>query len=420
MAQQINRNKFSYDNCVRGGALVYAVVAVTIITAFSLLLLSYFNINYKLLNSIKKNEIVHHYIYSGVAKTNSLIDDREYEVMLDGSYKLILSKKKWGVYNKCYTTLISNDNDTVSRAVALLGNAKNINDSIALLVYNNKILMHIGEKVQIIGKAFFPSSTIVPYQGYNDFNSVHRIGLCPDTNVDMREANLLVTQVKHFIKLNTRNSMTIADSIHKSFYEPTYLLTGDTLYITGKLSGNIVIAAGVIIIDSIAELRDVILCANNVTFLSDFSGTVQVFATDVISVGDRAIFNYPSCLAILPDAGLIKMVKQEPQIIIKDSVTIIGTVYAYSSTKYSGRKPVIITGNGFKLVGGMYSSASIDIRGHYYGSIICNKLTQRKLAEDNLILNTVINIDSLPEYFSYDIHYPYSGSQKIVKWLERK
>lgn len=406
-----------------GGALVYAVVVITIITFFSLLLLSYLGINAKLANNVEKNTFNNYYLYSAIAGIveNNTGSQEKYILQLDKNQRVLVAKRKWGVYDYCNAILLS-ENDTIATCSALLGKSKNKEDSTALLIYNNTVKLHAGANVKLVGKIFAPSAIILNYQGYNGRHDINRLFKSPDTTVLLPGINALISQIRNLFEQNHYQAKTyLTGVINNSFLSSTQIIASDTIYVSGKLTGNIVLSANYIIVADSADIDNVVLVASKIRLSKGFSGCMQAFASDSIIVENKVRLLYPSSVVLIPEIKPVVQSRQKlmPATIIKDSVSIQGTVYAYLS-KYTDMValPLIYTGAGFHIAGGMYSNGAIDIRGGCYGAVVCNKIVQRRLAEDNLLLDTEINIDSLPHYFSYDSFFPISGSTKIVKWLK--
>lgn len=408
----------------KGGALVYAVAVLIIITFFSLLLLSYFGINTKLINNVKKDAVNAQYLYSAMARIQGIGTSQqpEYEIPLDDGRKILLAKKKWGVYDCCNAILLSGK-DTIAACAALLGKAKNTDDSTALLIYNNTVKLHVGSNVVVVGKVFAPSAIILKYQGYNRKEDINRVFKSPDSTISVHYIGTLVKQLSNLMsQRHDQAKKYVTGFISNSFLSPTQFITADTIYVSGKLSGNIVLTASYISVEDSASIQDAILVASKIKLLQGFSGCLQAFASDSIILEKNVELLYPSSVVLMPELKPLAYWKQRllPAIVIKDSVSVTGTLYAYLSSNYDIiEKPFISTGPGFNIKGGMYSSGAIDIRGRCSGTVICNRIVQRKLAEDNLLLDTEINIDSLPSYFSYDALFPISGSKKIVKWIKK-
>lgn len=400
--------------------MMYAIVALIIITSFSLLFLSYFSINYRLVDKAKRTQLSEHYAMQGLALLNNadIRFETPYTFDFDNTYHVKAGKRKWGGYHLFISVVLSNAQDTLACKVAFAGQAKNVNDSTALLLFKNGRALTIGANAIVNGRCYVPEATILQGRGYNNAEDITRLYRSPDS-MAINNADTAIHMLASWLDRITDKNVYLDDSLSQSFLADTRYVCGDSIFINGKLSGNIIVCANRVEIAATAIIKDAIIAACSIRIADSFSGTAQLWATDSIITGHHCRFLYPSLLAVMPDAAEDPV--QSPGIFMGDSVTVQGTVYACGNSSGAGKYAVIKTGSACTILGGMYATGAVQWQGTCKGSIITKSITDNAAIQENLLNNMTIDIDALPAYFTFDVMYP-TGAKKmrIAKWLEKR
>ncbi len=394
--------------------MIYAIATMVIVSVFSLLLISYFGMNNMQLDKLKIRAIAKLYCDNGLSIL-SVPDkeyDKQYEDILDDAYNLKVYKTLWGGYALYVATVLNNKGDTLYSKIALAGQAP-ANEKIALIIHNSATQPYIGANAIVNGHCYIPGGYLKNYPGYKSAPSIAMLHPAPDTPVYLKQQKLLFAFLKKVQSPSTGRYMMFSDSVNNSFYNPVYTISADTVFLKGSLQGNIVVCARYIYVSKLADVQNIILTAGTIRFEEGFTGSLQAFASDSILSEKHCRFIYPSTMALMPD---VFGSKKQGGIWLGDSCTLLGVLYANSSQN----NIVMKTGRGIKILGGIYSSSSIQANGQCYGSIVCTGIKDIASLQDNLIANIHIDVDSLPTYYGYDMLYPVAAKTTIVKWCETK
>lgn len=372
-----------------------------------------------MVDSSKKRIMAGTYGYERLAAMQA--DDIPYDIedttTIDGLYHVHAVKKIWGGYNLCYATILATNGDTLFSRIALAGIGKDITDSTAILIFNNRTPAYLGSNVTINGNCYFPESALRHYQSGDSKVAEQRIYKSPDTVTTPRNIASLVQWATDYNDAALRGSkLYLSDSVYRSFYSPTYNIAADTVILSGKLSGNIIVSANVIEVERTCSLSNVLLTGRKIIVADHFKGNMQVIATDTVILNTADTITYPGFVALLPDAG--KNHCKVPCILMRDSVNICGDVYAYTADTKLFSALQISSGAQTRITGSMYSSLSLQLNGTYHGHVICRTIAGNQLSQDNLLSDLQVDVDSLPSYFAYCNLFPLSNKRRIVKWLE--
>lgn len=401
---------------LKGGALLYAIAVLIIINAVALLLLTYFRFNTMALSRQKKESLALAYCYQGLGwlSNTDVSFDKPYQFSYDKGYQLKLIKKRWGVF-ELYNTMATFNNDTLKVKIAIAGYGKNTDDSTALFVGNSKTAMYATVGASITGICLAPLGLIRPYLNFDPAAMTTRIYKSPDSFVQLKNIAPALEWCSTVYETPGNTYTTeIPDSFTNSFANPPVILTADTVFVSGELSGNVVIKAKTILVNAKARLSDVILLGRYIYFAPGFSGQVQAIAADTLLVGRNANFSYPSVLALFADIASPQC--PLPLLQLEDSCNIYGEVYAYSNQPTKAQFIKTNINPGSYITGGIYTTGILQWNGTCNGCVVCNKIKSPDMAQDNMIKQIAININALPSYYSFSSLYPFTKNKKIVKW----
>lgn len=405
---------------LKGYTLIFAIVVMIIITSFALLFLSYFQVNYMLLNQVKSRAIARSYCYQGFTTLgSSTLYDLEQSVDFSDGLSSKLLKKKWGVFDLCYSTVLKNQSDTLFNKIALSGFQKVQGNDLALYLRKSNSMLSTGDSVRITGKCFVPAGSAGSISG-NGTTPFQAQQLLPSLDTIMRlpEIDSILAWAKSY-NHQSIGKLLLDDSLDASFNKATNVLTGDSVIISKYLKGNIIVCGKHIRVLEGVPIHDVILIGNTISFPDNFKGSAQIFANGIVTIGRSATFDYPSVLALFPEMTSDKLnVGDRYFIAAGDSLNFSGEVYDYAFNYNVSLKSSIHFASNSTITGGIYSTGTVSFEGNCKGYMICEKLlnTDQKVWKANFIRNTII--DSVPAIFSYSNIAPFKGQQKIVKWMQ--
>lgn len=204
--------------------------------------------------------------------------------------------------------------------------------------------------------------------------------------------------------------------IDHSFSENTWLIRSkEKIILTNQnYRGNIIVVSEeAVFVGAGSVLDNVLIYAPYIEVENNFTGSLQLFASDSLLIGENCNLQYPSVAALINnEEGSAKM-------LIGKSVEISGEVFAYrlgNNPKFpflfSIEKDAVIKGQ-------VYSNGAIDLKGSIHGSIACEKfiLHTPSSVYENHLLNVIIDYSLLSPHFVGVNLTDNSENRKIVKWL---
>lgn len=402
-----------------GYTLIFALVIMIVVACFALLFMASLQLNGRILNNVQQYTFARKYCYQGLLWLDTGgTYNKHYTLHHKDGYNQFLLKEKWGVFDLYFSNVSYGDRDTLFSKIALIGYAKDSSMGLALFLRNTKIPFYISDSVIINGKCYVPSGIIRQYGSYRPSKlTQEQQTISPDTLIKLRNLDRIITWVNE-IEFSHSTKINITDTINASFTKPTVILNADTVIVSGKLMGNIIIRAQKTIITPIAQLTDIIIISNYIRFPDNFFGQLQAMASDTIIVGNNAHFYYPSLLFLHPQLFSETSNNIKPAIVIGNSIRFSGEMYAYSSKQDINQRMKFIIGENSKITGGIYSSCNLYWQGVCHGTIIADKLSHMDMftTNENLIKNSVIAVDSLSPFYTYSLLFPVHTSKKVIKW----
>ena len=162
------------------------------------------------------------------------------------------------------------------------------------------------------------------------------------------------------------------------------------------IKGNFVLnAKDSLVIKKSAILENVIIKAPKVTIAEEFKGSIQVFARLRIDVGKKVLLEYPSVLC------LYNSTKEKSEIRIREQAQLSGGIVLFGNSQKLIDENKILIEKETELLGDVYCSGRLMLKGKVNGSIYTNALFYEAEASnfDNCIMHTTIDVFNKPEYF---------------------
>lgn len=335
-----------------------------------------------------------------------------------------LLKKKWGIFD--VGIVKSNIGNEFFEKIALLGGQQKQrkalylqdNNTPLVLVGHAKIVGDVQLPMQgvktgnISGTSFYgdrliegaqhtSTNTLPIIEGFVGFKEVMNYFYAKETVQDLQlEEHTKVTQ--SFLK----NTL---------IYE-----TSESVFLRNiSLKGNIVIqSARKIVVDSSANLTEVILIAPQIEIKENTIGSFQAFASQQILVGKNCQINYPSAL-ILENEKFEK--EKEHKIMLEKGVKFRGVLLFKQGEKQEetqrSYKPQMIIENEVIVKGEVYCEGNLELLGNVIGTVTTKDFLTNQFGSTyiNYIYHGKINVEELPEaYVGVNVA---SNHQNIAKWL---
>ena len=311
----------------------------------------------------------------------------------------------WGFYDLAYVR--SKIQNKQRQAVFLLGKDFESKADLPSLYFSDA-----NRYLSISGDTYLGENSYLPAYGIRKA-SINGIGYSREQLVfgQQFQANSLlpklspqlVKRYSQFISGDTEETETYSYSdswegnvIEQSFFQdPIYIESSEDLDLREtKLIGNIILkTAGNILIDKTSEIDQCILIAKTIHINDGFTGRGQFLATDSIVVGNSSNILMPSVFAIInqKDSCLIKF---------EENVSFSGNIIMQTESKEL--LPSLIIKDECKLIGQVYCSGYCDFQAVLFGSLYTKgfiSITENSFNQ-NLLLNTCIDISRMPDEFS--------------------
>lgn len=360
---------------------------------------------------------------------NTYQEESTFGLFNEADDSVSVQRKPWGIFDVGIAKAFK-QGDTVYNAFTI-ADAIDTAKWVALYVPDEDRPLSVSGKAFIRGTASIPKAGIrEAYVDGNGYEGDKHLVIGRITNsgrelppLNPKRLKLLDNTTDLAIKANTW--VPREDSIKNSFLQPVrYLYLGKnaaTLHDI-DIEGNIIISSDTTLtIDASTSLRNVIIRAPGIVINSGFHGNAQFFATDSISVGERCVFDYPSCLAVLKRSPLEK---GRALISIGNHTVVNGTVAAWQEFKAS-LLPLIKMGDNVSVKGQVYSLGIVSYKNNnlVYGSIFTGRFLYQNnfSAYENYLIGNTVDAKKLSPYYLSSMLLPsMSSKNKVLQWLERK
>jgi len=308
----------------------------------------------------------------------------------------IYETKKYGLLTLLIAkSTIKNDTITSSHFVGSYSS-----DNTALHLSNFSKPLSFSGIVKLIGNIALPSKDIETSYIGNKQNDLITKGKISLSDIYLPEINPEFTKIFNDIP-SEKTSLHQIEKQKDSIFLNSFQSKTKEIYINTSLD-NIIFKGNFILRnkDSITikkntVLEDVILMAPKVTFEEGFEGSVQVFATQNITLNDKVNLLYPSVICIYNNSEKESIIK------IKKETKINGAIVSFgNSFQNIDKNSIQIDPDGI-IFGQIFCAGKLDLKSSIYGSVYTNRffLKTQSSVYDNTISDIEINVTKLPNYF---------------------
>ncbi|TJZ50570.1 hypothetical protein FAZ15_21350 [Sphingobacterium olei] len=304
---------------------------------------------------------------------------------------LRVQKENWGLYDKVTLTAIY-QHDSIKRAF-LLG-LESI-DSTVLYVSDEDRNLSVSGRTTIIGTAYLPQAGIKPafvdgkfFDGKEEIiEGKKKFSERALPAIDKQRLQPLTEGLDSSTFLSP--SMLQFSQHFRSFKEPTqYVYSEAALWLSNQaIEGNIMLSSDTLIhITADCTLEHIICIAPTIRVDKGFRGSVQLFATDSLIVGDEVHLSYPSALVLFAEdeefrralkigkdgsiAGSVLLYEEKrssvPHMLsLGENSLVTGELIAFGMLKYT--KPLTVRGSTYcyrfitQTPSSLYENFLIDI-----------------------------------------------------------
>jgi hypothetical protein len=358
----------------------------------------------------------------------SFIKENTFSLFGGDADSIFLKKINWGVYDIGVVKAII-QRDTLYKTFSIASTIDSTKWAAIYLVDEDRPFSLSG-KTSIIGDVYIPKAGV--QEAYIDnkaYTGDKRLIIgkkhTSAQTLPILNNDRLISMQRSFNKDSTlMRTLPKIDSLQQSFLLTTQIFNFKKEIQTLsniRLKGNIILRSDTsIIIDSTAELHDILIFAKSITVKSGFHGNCQLFAVDSISVERHCHFNYPSCLGILRYQSTA--LNTQEKITIGSGNYFSGTIFNYEKAQ-NQLKPSISIGKHTQITGQVYSQGILELKDstEVHGSAFTSLFYYRNAFTlfENYLINTTIDSKALsPYYLSGDLMPTAGKKKKVLQWME--
>jgi cytoskeletal protein CcmA (bactofilin family) len=340
-----------------------------------------------------------------------------------GKDSVFIKKHSWGLFDIFYIKSTKNTlkKSFVHEKTALMGCEPNEVQQSALYLVDNFRPLSLAGNTKIEGTVYLPKAGVRrgsingrSFSGKKLIGGERKRSKRSLPAIDKKRLVYIQGELLKISGIPQLKSITI-----QSFSDSSLEIFAPTVYLKNQtLQGNIIIRSdSLIYVGRNANLEDVLLFAPNIVFENGFRGSVQAYATNSILVQEGVQLRYPSTLGLLPN--YISNTLQQG-IFIKKEAFIEG--FVFTELKKSRQPPILLKiEEGAEIVGEIYSSTKMDIRGNVKGHISTFGFIYQTPATifDNHLMDVEIDYAKRPAIYKSPLFFNESKPNQIVKWIKK-
>jgi hypothetical protein len=417
---------------VKAGALQLTIFIVVVIAlmlvAFIILVSTHKRFNIQtdfVLETIQKaNRGIEYMLENAIGLNDTL------SINLDGRdfTELKLHRDYWGLFEKVLS--ISQVKSHSFRKMALVGASQPDKDRMALHIEDqNRPLVVVGN-TKIQGMAFVPeqgvrTGNISGHSYYGNqliYGEIRNSGALPDLEDDTLEQIEAIFNSMEHVDSNQLLNVSKVKIHQNSFFSPLQVLYSQTDITLSEtsLTGHIMVYSETkIIVDSSAQLKDVILIAPVIEIKAESKGALQAFATKAITIGDNSNFEYPSAFVLMEEKKITQpeesIANETPLVKVGKGTNIKGViVYLGDAKNYMAQ---VFVDEEATVTGEIYCNKNLELLGTVHGSVVTSGFVanQSGSSYQNHLYNATIIVDALAQEY---VGLSFENSKKgIIKWL---
>lgn len=292
------------------------------------------------------------------------------------------------------------------------------------------MVAEVGRPINLAGKIRFNGACYLPKAAYKT-TYIEGASFVADGNFAgfIKQAPSAIPQLKtQFVKnveecfslMNPKTDSLVGsiDAVNNSFSNRTAVFQTGQLNLQGnRLRGNVkLVISGKVVIDKQAELDGILIVAKKVLIRKDFTGSVNIIASDSIVLEENCVLKYPSSLMVIKQKE--NMGQNLCGVFIGEKCKIQGAIIGINQEQ-STSKVMIDINKECEVQGLVYSSNYAGIQGKIFGNVFSERLLLKtpSAVYENHLLN--VELDSRKHCNSLVIPaiFERSEANKPLKWL---
>ena len=417
-----------FPGTLKAGALLYAILLSVLVCGImaSVMLFQQYS-QFHFMHRLRTEQLISN-VHSAL---NLAMNDRnlfqqtsviELDLFGEGTDSVAIRRRPWGLYSSISVAAHSRE---LEYTRSVLSGVIDHNLPVLYLSDRDKPLSLCGNTL-IRGRAVIPKAGFK--RAYIEGRSFQGNRFC-DGKVEESSRNLpelkpeLLDGLKAALWSDSSPEDSIVtelpDSVWRSFSKSTiHLQSNGLIQIRDRQwSGNVIVQSKTRIeVHADAVLDNVFLIAPIVEFEHDFSGKIQVLASDSILTGKGCTFLYPSSFVTLST-------KEHPSpsvIRLDEDCKLEGSLLSWMERINLREFPVFTLNARSEIVGWVYCNGFSDIKGRIEGSLFTQMFLLKTPAAvyENHLLGATLDATSLPSHFAGPSIFPGYQPSTVMSWLE--
>lgn len=419
---------------IRAGALLYAMFLVIVcsIISSSFILSNYYN-NTFVLQALKQEQLfidVNSGINYGLVFHQKIPYNQELKIDLfeDGLHNVTLFKKQWGAFY-VLTSSATWRNKVATKSAIIGANIEHEKKIAIYLADQNKPLSLTGN-TKIQGNCYLPKAGVkrayIEGQGFVGQKLITGEVRNSTLNLPKFNQNLFDNINSNLIDKNLELDSIVSidvlfnqDTIINSFsnktlviYSPNHIVL-DHKYLDGNIK---ILSDEKITVKSTSKISGILLYSKGIIIEKNTSANLQLFSTDSVLVEENCTLSYPTVIGVICNGEN----KYERKISIAQKVKIKGSIFLFNENTIKTNLPVISIGEESEIMGYVYSSELLELKGNIIGGVYCKNFVLKTPSSvyQNHLMNVGIDSDNLPIDFVGIELMEKSSNHKLIRWLE--
>lgn len=402
-----------------GIALVIAVICSSIV------LLAYYSrltiLNSQIRNTLRDNA------RSGIEYINanrtdlSFFQSHQIDLFELGTDSVELVRRPWGLF-EMFTANAFRGQIRFSKTALMTRSFAGQNVS-SLYVPDNNASIYLAGKSDVRGTIYVSERKLTPgYAGGRGFEGKNFPEV--DYKTSAKEMPVLDTLLLHFIRQlsNREGFMPVKTYIHNLSNQSNFSFSQNVINIyyreeqitlRDSLAGNIVICSGTAVtILEAGHLEGAIIIAPTITVEEGFTGSVQLFSTHSILIGQNVNLTYPSSLVLMGQAS-------DSIIHLRRGTRVEGLTVIQGYSQQQESAGIFRLDAGALFHGAAYINGSSDIQGEVRGHLTTKRVHASVDGQfyGNHILDGKLNFDLKSPYMPASLLWG-TGPSILAKWIE--
>lgn len=410
---------------LEAGALTYALFVgiVTAILCFLMIMVVHFNRQY--FYRMDSQEKVLDNCLSGIALGLSSAQSGKHWVDLfgDGTDSVRVKSHYWGLYK--IVSVEAKAGVFKETRSAMFGSYSDKSSALALVIPERNSPIKLAGAALILGDAELPKkgleSAYIEGKNYSRDKRIYGRLQQSDQTLPKLDREVLKAAKSRMEQIALEDDSVmpydyLVRSKIRSFNKSTLVCNEKgRLRVSSQLSGNMVVkASSEIIVESDAQLDNVILVAPIIRIKSDFKGRLHIMASDSIILEERSVLSYPSSLFVVR-----KSRGDEGQILLKKNAEFSG-VAVYTSNLFQDKNQAVIkVAEGALVRGQLYTDKYLEHRGKLEGTILAAGfiLITTSGVYQNHLLDGEIDREKLIQNFAGLPIEGWTNKPELITWL---